>query len=101
MGERTDKIVDLKEDKRIKDLRNQINELRAANTELRRQSRNKGLPVNVRDDLFAQIDENNDLIEELSSKMRHPVIVPVTETTTVAEHNYETDSNFRSTSVRF
>ena len=101
MGERTDKIVDLKEDKKVKELRAQINELRAANTELRRQTRNKGLPVNVRDDLFAQIEENNDLIEELSSKMRTPTIVPVTETTTVAEHNYEADSNFRATSVRF
>ena len=100
MGERSNEIVDLKEDKRIREIRDQINELRAANTELRKQTKNKGLPVNVRDDLFARIDENADLIDELIREMKSPTIVPVTGTTTVAEHKFEDDSNFKSNSVR-
>ena len=100
MGERTDTIVDLKEDKEVEEIRKKINELRTTNTVLRKKSINKGIPVNVRDELFAQIEENKDKIEELIREMKKPTIVPVTGTTTIAEHNYEQDSSFRNNSVR-
>lgn len=101
MGERTDKIVSIEEDKKIKELRQQINDLRSANTELRKQANNRGLPTNVRDDLFARIDENQELIDELLKEMKQPTIVPVTGTSIVADHVYEQPSNFGRTSVRF
>lgn len=101
MGIKSDKIVNLKEDKKVTEIRNKVNELRTANTELRRQTKNKGLPTNVRDELFARIDENTEMIEELLLEMKKPTIVPITGTSSVSEHNYEADSKFRTNSVRF
>lgn len=101
MGERTDKIVNLKEDKRIKEIRQQINDLRAANTELRRQTNNRGIPTNVRDELFATIDENTELIEELIKEMKQPSIVPISEVPIVADHKFEGSNTFTNSMFRF
>ena len=48
-----------------------------------------------------QIEDNEIMIEDLLKEMKSPTIVPVTGTSTVAEHVYEDTSNFRSNSFRF
>ncbi len=101
MDERTNKIVNLEEDANTKKVMKEINNLRAANTELRRQTKNKGLPTNVRDDLFATIDENSERIEELLKSLNKPSIVPITEAPIVADHKYEEVSSYSRNSVRF
>ena len=101
MDKRTDKIVNLEEDARTKEIMQQVNDLRAANTELRKQTKNRGIPTNVRDELFATIDENKELIEELLREISKPTIVPITEAPIVADHKYEETSTFRRNSVRF
>ncbi len=102
MGEMTDKIVDVtNNDKKVKEIRKQIKELREANTELRKQTLNKGLPTNVRDNLFATIDENKELIEELLKDLNTPVVVPLTNNPIVANHKYDDTSSFGKSSFRF
>jgi hypothetical protein len=101
MDKRTAKIVNVEEDARTKEILQQVNDLRAANTELRKQTKNKGLPTNVRDDLFATIDENTELIEELLRDLNKPTIVPITEAPIVANHKYEEHSSYSRNSVRF
>lgn len=101
MDKRTAKIVNVEEDARTKEILQQVNDLRAANTELRKQTKNKGLPTNVRDDLFATIDENTELIEELLRDLNKPTIVPITEAPIVADHKYEEHSSYSRNSVRF
>ena len=101
MDKRTDKIVNLKEDARTREIMQQVNDLRAANSELRKQTKNRGIPTNVRDDLFATIDENTELIEELLKDLNKQTIVPITEAPIVADHKYEEVSSYSRNSVRF
>ncbi len=101
MDKRTAKIVNLEEDAKTKEIMQQVNDLRAANTQLRRQTKNRGIPTNVRDELFATIDENNELIEELLKDINKPTIVPITEAPIVADHKYEQHSSYSRSSVRF
>ena len=101
MDKRTAKIVNLEEDTKTKEIMQQVNDLRAANTQLRRQTKNRGIPTNVRDELFATIDENNELIEELLKDINKPTIVPITEAPIVANHKYEEHSSYSRNSVRF
>lgn len=95
-----DNLINLKDDKTTIETRKKINELRAINTELRRKTKNKGLPINKRDDLFAEIDANQEQIEELLRSMKSPCIVPVTGTKPISEHNYEQESQFKDGSFR-